>query len=171
MRNVEIKARIKELSAILEKARLLSGSSGELIKQHDTFYCVQKGRLKLRKFESGDSELIYYERPDVEGPKLSSYSKAEIKAQSTSGLNDVLDQALGTSGVVKKVRHLFMVDQTRVHVDSVEGLGDFMELEVALKPEQSVEDGEKIAVSLMEQLGVGKEDLLSGAYTDLLKQK
>ena len=115
--------------------------------------------------------MIYYERPDVEGPKLSSYSKAEIKAQSTSGLNDVLDQALGTSGVVKKVRHLFMVDQTRVHVDSVEGLGDFMELEVALKPEQSVEDGEKIAVSLMEQLGVGKEDLLSGAYTDLLKQK
>lgn len=61
--------------------------------------------------------------------------------------------------------------QTRVHVDSVEGLGDFMELEVTLKEEETVEDGEKIAEKLMGELGVQKEDLISGAYHDLLNKK
>lgn len=42
----------------------------------------------------------------------------------------VLTDALGMVGQVKKERHLFMVGQTRVHVDTVEGLGHFMELEV-----------------------------------------
>ncbi|RZC31755.1 uncharacterized protein BDFB_008113 [Asbolus verrucosus] len=171
MKNVEIKARVKEVAKIIERAKALSGTNGEIIKQHDTFYEVQQGRLKLRRFENGDAELLHYERPDVEGPKLSSYEKAEIKSESVSNLHKVLDKALGSVGVVKKVRCLFMIEQTRVHIDSVEDLGDFMELEVVLKPEQSVEDGEKIAYSLMKSLGIDKNDLISGAYTDLLKKK
>lgn len=83
----------------------------------------------------------------------------------------MLDKALSSVGIVKKIRRLFIVDQTRIHVDEVEGLGNFMELEVTLTPDQSVEEGEKIAVSLMKALGVDKEDLISGAYTDLLKNK
>lgn len=86
-------------------------------------------------------------------------------------LNDVLGKSLGALGCVKKVRNLFLVGQTRIHVDSVEELGDFMELEVTLKEEESVEDGEKIAQNLMEKLGVEKEDLISGAYHDLLNKK
>ncbi|EFA01517.1 uncharacterized protein LOC660170 [Tribolium castaneum] len=171
MRNIEIKAKVRQLAKLIERAKALSETTGEVIKQHDTFYSVAKGRLKLRKFESGDAELIYYERPDVEGPKLSSYEKAIIKSEGVQDLHKVLDRALGSTGIVKKVRYLFMVGQTRVHIDSVENLGDFMELEVVLKPEQTPEDGEKIALELMEDLGVEKEDLMSGAYTDLLRQK
>ncbi|XP_044253947.1 uncharacterized protein LOC123004655 [Tribolium madens] len=171
MRNIEIKAKVRELARLIERAKALSETPGEIIKQHDTFYSVVKGRLKLRKFESGDAQLIYYERPDVEGPKLSSYEKTFINSEGVQDLHKVLDKALGSNGIVEKVRYLFMVGQTRVHIDSVENLGDFMELEVVLKPEQSPGDGEKIALELMEDLGVGKEDLLSGAYTDLLKQK
>lgn len=114
--------------------------------------------------------MIYYDRPDTEGPKLSSYEKAHINSESVPNLAKVLEKALGSTGVVKKVRHLYMVGQTRVHIDSVDGLGDFMELEVVLRPEQTPEEGEKIALDLMEKLGVGKGDLMSGAYTDLLKQ-
>lgn len=51
MRNVEIKATVKELNKLLERARALSGKNDEIIKQHDTFYKVHNGRLKLRRFE------------------------------------------------------------------------------------------------------------------------
>ncbi|KAK2519374.1 hypothetical protein Q9966_014000 [Columba livia] len=83
----------------------------------------------------------------------------------------VLGQALGVLGVVRKERLLFLVGQTRVHLDSVEGLGDFLELEVVLTEEQSVEDGERVACELMKELGVEEEDLISGAYLDLLLAK
>uniref|UniRef100_A0A8C3H8J1 CYTH domain-containing protein n=1 Tax=Chrysemys picta bellii TaxID=8478 RepID=A0A8C3H8J1_CHRPI len=80
----------------------------------------------------------------------------------------VLSQALGVQGVVKKERRLYVVGQTRVHLDRVEGLGDFLELEVVLSEQQSPEDGERVARRLMEELEVQEEDLVAGAYLDLL---
>lgn len=77
--------------------------------------------------------MIYYERPDVEGPKLCSYKKVSINADTTSSLHELLLTALGPKNDVKKVRHLFLVGQTRIHVDSVDGLGNFLELEVIIK--------------------------------------
>ncbi|KAJ8982971.1 hypothetical protein NQ317_001411 [Molorchus minor] len=166
MRNIEIKARIRDINVLISKAKNLSKEEGKILKQHDTFFYVPKGRLKLRKFEEGNAELIYYERPDTEGPKLSLFEKAEIDSKSVDSLYSVLDRAVGT-----QIRHLFLVGQTRIHIDSVEGLGDFMELEVGLNEDQSPTDGERIARDLMKKLGVSKEDLLSGAYTDLLNKK
>ncbi|XP_060800124.1 uncharacterized protein LOC132901619 isoform X2 [Neoarius graeffei] len=83
----------------------------------------------------------------------------------------VLSDALGQVGQVKKERRLYMVGQTRVHVDSVEGLGDFMELEVVMRENQSAEEGVAIAHQLMQDLGMKKEDLIDGAYMDLLLAK
>jgi predicted adenylyl cyclase CyaB len=64
-----------------------------------------------------------------------------------------------------------MVGQTRVHCDKVEGLGDFVELEVVLEDDQSVDQGEAIAKDLMNKLGIDKSRLISCAYMDLLLQK
>lgn len=75
----------------------------------------------------GFHELIYYDREETAGPKLSSYNKCQVKED----IEELLTNALGTWGVVNKVRTLIMVDQTRVHFDSVDGLGDFVELEVS----------------------------------------
>ncbi len=61
-----------------------------------------------------------------------------------------------------------MVGQTRVHCDTVEGLGDFAELEVVLEDNQSVEDGQLIADDLMEKLSIEKTKLIKCAYMDLL---
>lgn len=61
---------------------------------------------------------------------MSFFEKTDVSKENVDGLCSVLDRALGTTIVVKKVRNLFLVGQTRVHVDSVEGLGDFLELEV-----------------------------------------
>ncbi|XP_030763593.1 uncharacterized protein LOC115888141 [Sitophilus oryzae] len=166
MRNVEIKAKVKNIVILLQKAKEISQSS-DILKQHDTFYNTTKGRLKLRRFtDSGNGELIFYDRPDTEGPKLSVFKKANV--EDIDNLNQVLTEALGSKNEVKKVRHLFLAGQTRIHIDEVENLGNYMELEVCLKPEQTCEEGEKVAYEIMKQLGVQKEDLVSGAYADLL---
>lgn len=85
-------------------------------------------------------------------------------------LHAVLVSSLGLIGVVKKTRHLYIYDQTRIHIDQVEGLGDFMELEVVLRSDQSLEQGQAIAEDLMLKLEVDQTDLISGAYLDQLIQ-
>lgn len=171
MRNVEIKAVVNNLPALLQKARLLSNSEGTVIHQHDTFFKTSQARLKLRELtQTGEGQLVYYDRPDIEGPKTSQYEMCCVPAESVRSLKTVLDKALGATGTVTKKRHLFMVGQTRVHVDEVEGLGSFMELEVVLDGEQSCSEGEAIAKGLMEKLGVAEDDLIAGAYFDQLKK-
>ncbi|TRY83082.1 hypothetical protein DNTS_000656 [Danionella cerebrum] len=164
--NVEIKAVLRDINYLTQRAKDLSASEGTVIRQQDTFFKVPTGRLKLRDFQDGTGQLIFYERPDTEGPKLSNYSITPTS--DPKGLVKVLTDALGLVGQVKKERTLFIVGQTRVHVDSVEGLGVFMELEVVMKENQSREEGVSIANQLMLELGVKEADLIDGAYMDLL---
>ncbi len=81
-----------------------------------------------------------------------------------------MEAAHGASGVVEKRRRLFLVGQTRVHLDEVTGLGDFLELEVVLRAEQSVEEGQSIARALLAELGVAEGALVGPAYVELLAQ-
>ncbi|XP_059703630.1 uncharacterized protein LOC132327940 isoform X4 [Haemorhous mexicanus] len=140
--------------------------AGQVLLQTDTFFRVPRGRLKLRRTQDGRGELIFYERPDSAGPKLSRFSITPTA--DPEGLQAVLSQSLGVLGTVRKERLLFLLGQTRLHLDRVQGLGDFLELEVVLRPEQSEEDGQRLARELLRELGIGEQDLISGAYLDLL---
>ncbi|XP_078138088.1 uncharacterized protein LOC144538095 [Centroberyx gerrardi] len=166
--NVEIKAKVSDATQFAEKAGRLSQSEGTIIRQHDTFFNCSQGRLKLRDFMDGSGQLIFYERPDSDGPKLSRYSISPTS--DPPSLRAVLADALGVKGEVRKERRLFLVGQTRIHLDAVEGLGHYMELEVVMRPDQSVEEGQQVAQGLMEQLGVSEDSLVTGAYMDLLLQ-
>ncbi|XP_054480915.1 uncharacterized protein LOC129112726 [Anoplopoma fimbria] len=164
--NVEIKATVSDPTLFAKMAAELSQSEGSIIRQHDTFFNCSTGRLKLRDLMNKSGQLIFYERPDTDGPKLSRYSISPTS--DPPSLRAVLSDALGVKGEVRKERRLFLIGQTRVHLDNVEGLGNFMELEVVMRPEQTVEDGQKVAEDLMEKLCVSKESLVTGAYMDLL---
>merc|ERR1712142_171934 len=113
----------------------------------------------------GSGQLIFYERPDSDGPKLSRYSITPT--QHPNDLKTVLSDAIGIKGEVRKERHLYLIGQTRVHLDTVEGLGHYMELEVVMRPDQSVEEGQQVARDLMKALGVSDDSLVTGAYMDL----
>jgi predicted adenylyl cyclase CyaB len=166
--NFEVKARVRDFAGMTARARELSDAPAEVIPQVDTFFHSDRGRLKLRELQSGRGQLIYYERPDQGGPKRSDYFIFETS--DPGSLKSVLTRALGMRGSVEKVRHLFMVGQTRVHLDEVKGLGEFLELEVVMKPGQPDEEGRRIAEALLRQLGVGNDDLLESAYMDLLEK-
>ena len=168
-RNVEIKARLTDVEATAARAAALADRGPIEIVQDDTFFGCARGRLKLRAFPSGEGELIFYERPDEQGPKTSFFLLAPIAA--CEPLREVLTRAHGEAGRVRKRRTLYLVGRTRVHLDRVEHLGDFLELEVVLADDEAVEPGVEEARTLMQALGIEPRDLVEGAYVDLLARR
>ena len=167
-RNVEIKARVHDFEALRQRAEDLADGPVEIIEQLDTFYITPRGRLKLRVLAPDKCELIQYTRADDSTAKTSTYDI--VRANDPASFSRILESALPIRGVVTKTRHLYLIGPTRVHLDEVEGLGTFMELEVVLSKGQTTEYGAAIADDLMAKLGIRKEDLISGAYIDLLEQ-
>jgi predicted adenylyl cyclase CyaB len=165
--NIEIKARVRDFNEIRRRAEQLSDRPVEIISQEDTFFNSPQGRLKLRVLSQDKGQLIYYTRPDQEGPKRSDYHL--FLTSDPENLKRVLTLAYGIRGIVKKTRYLYLVGQTRAHLDDVEGLGQFVELEVVLHEGQTDAEGQAIAEGLMAGLGVESGDLLEGAYMDLLE--
>jgi predicted adenylyl cyclase CyaB len=165
--NIEIKARAKDFDQLREQVEQLSDTPVEAIPQQDTFFHTPKGRLKLRALTPNHGQLIYYEREDTSGPKVSNYFI--YPTTDPKSLETVLAAALGVRGVVRKQRWLYMVGNTRIHLDQVEDLGNFLEFEVMLREDQSPAEGEIIASELMRKLGVEEADLVQGAYIDLLE--
>jgi predicted adenylyl cyclase CyaB len=112
--------------------------------------------------------LIFYQRPDDPNPKTSEYFVAE--SSQPGRLRDVLARAYGVRGVVRKRRLLYRVGPTRIHLDEVEGLGSFVELEVALDGGLDETRGRAIASDLMSKLGIDHQNLVAAAYIDLLEE-
>ena len=165
-RNIEIKARIDSVEALRPRAEALAGAPAVLIVQDDSFFTVPQGRLKLRQFEDGSAELIHYHRADSVDAKASDYVRVPVP--DPAALREALARACGLQGRVRKQRWLCLVGATRIHIDRVEGLGDFMELEVVLQDGQSDAEGQAMAEALMQQLGLAQAERLAGAYLDLL---
>ena len=165
--NIEIKARVRDIDAVRAIAEKLSGLPCTVLSQEDTFFHSPQGRLKLRVLAPDRGQLIYYERADAAAPKRSEYFVSPT--DDPAALKAVLAPCLGVRGVVRKRRSLYMVQNTRIHLDEVEGLGSFLELEVMLGPGQSEEEGQTIARELMASLGVEASDLVEGAYMDLVE--
>ena len=166
--NIEIKARVQDFAGLKARAESLSDTPVQVIPQEDTFFNIPKGRLKLRELAPDRAQLVWYDRVDDTGPKRSDYQIYETG--DPGQLKSTLTLALGVRGVVKKIRYLFLAGQTRIHLDDVDDLGHFMELEVVMSPGQSDAEGQVIAEVLMNKLGITPGDLLDGAYMDMIEK-
>ncbi|MEZ2350789.1 class IV adenylate cyclase [Caballeronia sp. RCC_10] len=166
-RNIEIKARAHRFDELRERASALATDAPLVFRQQDFFYDVPTGRLKLRQFDDGTpSELIFYQRDDRDGPKVSYYSRSPVT--NAEAMHALLAQALTTRGIVSKERHVYLVGRTRIHLDRVDGLGDFVELEVVLGQDDEEAGGHQEAHDMFARLGVAQADLVPLAYVDLL---
>jgi predicted adenylyl cyclase CyaB len=165
-RNIEIKARIESISSVFSRAAGLADEGPSEIVQDDTFFPCPNGRLKLRAFSQDKGELIFYRRTGRKGPKESFYIVSPTASPDT--LRETLSLAYGQAGRVRKIRTLFLAGRTRIHLDRVEGLGEFLELEVVLADGEPAASGEAVARDLMEKLGIQPDHLIECAYVDLL---
>jgi len=168
-RNVEIKARLDSLEAIAPRVAALTNRDPVEVTQDDTFFTCDRGRLKLRALAPDAGELIFYRRPDQLGPKESFFVVAPTAVP--DALRAALSSAYDEVGRVRKRRTVYVIGRTRVHLDRVEGLGDFLELEVMLADGEPAEAGVEEARRLMNALGVEHAQLVEGAYVDLLLRR
>jgi len=166
-RNIEITARISNFNDLAIQVAALADSGPFLLFQQDTFFNCTTGFLKLRTFSQSKGELIYYQRPSLAGPKLSNYNISPTP--NPDSLKLVLDSAFGILGTVIKKRTLYLSGQTRIHLDQVEGLGDFLEIEVVLGENETAALGETIAQNLLDRLKLLPDQLVSASYLELLK--
>lgn len=164
--NVEIKARCENTQAV---EKVLKQHQAKYIgedHQVDTYFEVREGRLKLR---SGNIEnaLIYYRRPDQAGPKKSDISL--YRADDLADLRDVLREALPVKVVVDKRRRIYFIDNVKFHIDQVEGLGSFVEIEaIDYEGKLGEEQLRKQVDHYRALLNISNDDLREGSYSDLL---
>lgn len=171
-RNVEVKVKLSDHAKTL---RLILSNSNKIIKigslyQVDTFYNTATGRLKIREIDGFHYEVIWYDRVDISGPKLSNYTRINLTDANIASFKDIFSKTLGVSGQVNKTRTLFMYGQTRIHFDEVDTIGFFLELEVVLEDTQSVEYGENIANEIMKMLDLHNESKIEGSYMDIINK-
>jgi predicted adenylyl cyclase CyaB len=165
--NIEVKARSNDFGKQKIIAEQLTDNPPLLLIQEDVFFRAAEGRLKLRILGAEKGELIAYSRPDHASIKQSTY---EIYGTThPERLLATLFSALPIEGTVRKRRYLYLWGQTRIHLDEVEGLGQFIELEVVLTKDQAPSEGHAIAKSLITKFEISEQDLIDVAYVDLLR--
>ncbi|MGH2270418.1 class IV adenylate cyclase [Anaerohalosphaeraceae bacterium U12dextr] len=166
--NVEIKARCSEPESVRRVLRQHQARLAGIDTQIDTYFNVPEGRLKLRQ-GTIENALIYYRRPDQTGPKPSDvwlYPCPEGQA-----VKELLTAALGVRVEVVKRREIYFVENVKFHIDQVEGLGSFVEIE-AIDSDLSI-GTERLRAQcqrFMALFGIRTEDLLEGSYSDMLER-
>jgi homotetrameric cytidine deaminase len=170
MRNVELKARDPDPARSLERALALGAEDKGEILQRDTYFARARGRVKLREQETGGSpfwdELIEYSRADSLDPRTSTYQRVPVA--DAAPLREALDAAYGTLVTVTKRRRLLLWEGVRIHLDDVEGLGSYLELEAVADADSDLSGEHEKVERLRAELGIEDENLVGGSYSDLL---
>lgn len=162
----EIKARCPDPQAIRAILQARHATFRGTDRQRDTYFRVNRGRLKLREGQI-ENYLVYYEREDQAGPKQSDV----ILYPSTSGsaLKEILTQSLGILVVVEKQREIYFIDNVKFHIDTVTDLGSFVEIE-AIDADGSRGKEKLLAQcqSFLELFRIAEDDLIAVSYSDLI---
>ena len=168
-RNIELKARIAELSHTRRLARRVATECLGFQHQIDTYFHCRTGRLKLRQIDNGMAHLISYTRPDEATAKRSDYRLVPVTE--VHAMRDALTAALGVRVEVEKRREIFLRENVRIHLDEVVGLGSFLEFEAVLDPQQPDAVGHQQLARLQQVLEIEPSHCVEGSYADLLADR
>ena len=163
-RNVELKAIDPDPETTLARALAAGAADHGVLRQRDTYFAVLQGRLKLREEEPGGATLIAYRRPDAADERVSDYRLVPLT--DAAGLRVALAETCGVRVEVVKRRRLLLWETVRIHLDEVEGLGSFLELEAVAAPGSDLARERAQVAHLRAALQIGDEALQTGSYAD-----
>lgn len=166
MTNIEIKARIhkpKDITRILTRIQAVRERTE---KQLDTYFAVDNGRLKLREIDGHESKLIQYFRNQEVTPKQCNY--AIVRIQNAEKFGHMLNRVHGIYQQVSKIREYWTWNQVKIHLDQVEGLGNFIEFEAIVGNFQLHMDAEDKFIYLMSQFNIQPDDVLHTDYAEMM---
>lgn len=170
--NLEWKARLPDWDVAVRAAERVATAGPEQQTQIDTYFNAARGRLKLRQIKTAtceSAELIFYERSDDRETKSSHYVRQPL-ADTTSWLS-LLDVALGAWAVVTKRRTIFWHQNVRIHLDQVEGLGDFLEFEAVLDTTSGRAESAARLQDLIREFGLTEPQGIAGSYSDFIAER
>jgi homotetrameric cytidine deaminase len=169
-RNVELKARDQDPEATLRAAQAHGAEDQGVLVQVDTYFAAREGRLKLREERHDDktpaATLIAYARADDAQARTSAYHLVDVPDPAT--LKAALDASLGTVIAVEKVRRLLLWQDVRIHLDAVEGLGTFVELEAVAPADSDLADEHRKVAELRQVLDIADDAIEATGYASLL---
>ncbi|MFL5844498.1 MAG: class IV adenylate cyclase [Solirubrobacteraceae bacterium] len=165
-RNLELKAIDPDPARSLEVCRGLRATDAGEVVQRDTYFHVLHGGLKLREETPGGAHLIQFERSETAAPTESRYRIIAIV--DAAACCAALSTALGVGAVVVKRRRVFLSKNLRIHLDDVDGLGTFVELEAVAAPGVSVEADRASIEELRAAFGITDAHLVADGYARLL---
>lgn len=172
-RNLELKVRVTSdaLVALRDRLAVAGDDALDIERQEDRYFRVPEGRLKLRTVTTRDgasrAELIAYRRPDEALSRWSAYRITPLPAGQAESMADTLEQVLPVLVVVRKRREIALHGATRIHLDEVDGLGAFVELETVVT-DQSAAAAAAEHRTVVEMLGLDRWPSCAGSYSDLL---
>jgi predicted adenylyl cyclase CyaB len=166
MRNLEAKFRLSDHAGARERALAIGFGPRGILIQRDTFFTIPNGKLKLREQDDG-AWLIHYRRNDQRELQLSNYSIVAVN--DPGAMRAMLAEALGVLAEVRKHRTLMMRRNVRLHLDRVEGLGDFGEIEAVLAEGDSPLAFHQEVNEIFTGLGIAENALINRSYFELMQ--
>jgi predicted adenylyl cyclase CyaB len=165
--NVEIKARCHDPERIRNILHEHNADFKGTDHQVDTYFDVPEGRLKLRQ-GSIEQNIIYYRRPDSPSPKSSDINL--VPAEHPDELHQLLSNALNVKVVVDKRREIYFIDNVKFHIDDVEELGQFVEIE-AIDNDGSLDEAhlQEQCQYYMNLFEITDDQLIAHSYSDMLE--
>lgn len=169
MKNLELKVKCKDHRAALYAVKMLDAKYEGILKQRDVYFNLSPGRLKLRTINADEHQLIFYKRSNRASAKFSNYYISKITHPKRARM--LLKEIFGIKIIVNKLRKLYIWQNVRIHLDSVNSLGKFIEFEIVCK---SLKD-EKGSFEKMKYLknifNISNNDILRSSYSDMLIRK
>ncbi len=161
---------MKNFKETTSKLKKIGAKRIAILKQIDTYYNCKAARLKIREINNKRFELIYYQRPKKVGAKLCDYYIAAILKKNLQPLKFILKETCGERVIVRKERELWLYKHTRIHLDKVEKLGNFLELETVIK-NLSEARAMKECSEVIDLLGLNRYKKIKYSYSELLLDK
>jgi cytidine deaminase len=171
MRNIELKARDPDPARTLDRALAIGAEDIGEIRQRDTYFAGARDRLKLREQETDGpplfDELIEYSRADSTEARTSTYRRVPVA--DAAPLREALDSAYGADVTVTKRRRVLLWEGVRIHLDEVDGLGSYLEIEALADSESDLTEEREKVERLRHELGIEEADLVAASYADLVR--
>lgn len=170
MKNIELKISIDNKEEIIALLKQIKATDKWILIQEDTYFISKNWRLKLREINNSQSELIYYERPNTNESKISDYNIINLDENQSKQLKNILSKTNEIKVVVKKNRNLWIYKNTRIHIDQVDNLGNFLELETVIQNIDLIE-GEQEHFEVIRLLEISNNKKFEKSYSDLLLER
>jgi predicted adenylyl cyclase CyaB len=164
--NLEIKSKYASAPQARRVARNLGARYKGVLRQTDTYFDVRRGRLKLREINDAGAELIFYLRENTKRSRYSDYIVLTLTNKRAA--MQLLKSLFDTTVVVRKKRELFLYKNSRIHIDSVNRLGSFVEIEVIVR--RGKMQAQSLMSFLRKEFNIVDSSLIGGSYSDMMKR-